>query len=137
MSNQPITRRFLKLCSGDAWIASAKIVLFLLVVLIAITPLTQMIWTNDNLLHGSDTETTLAMVFTFVLLLLLRAHDTRDTFAWLLDRIHSCLAACFGVRVISPGARVSSQPMANGQSGYPKTHRGLQVHPGFQIPLQI
>ena len=67
-----ITNRPWHPTSENAWARVVKVVLLLLVVLIAITPVTQTIWSGDNFLYGhDDTETTLVAGLTLLLLALL------------------------------------------------------------------
>jgi hypothetical protein len=56
----------------NIWSRAARLVLVLLILLIAITPVTQSIWSGDNFLQGNDdTEYSLALGLTFVSLFLL------------------------------------------------------------------
>lgn len=133
MLSQSIPKRYSQVFTGDAWIGSAKIVLILLVVLIAITPITQSIWTNDNFLHGHDTETTVALALTFVSLSLLRVQNTRDNLEELLKRIKGFLAVAFAAWTYPPKpAACSSQKW--------KVHSGrynARDHTGYRRPLLI
>jgi hypothetical protein len=110
-----------------------KTVLILLVVLIAVTPVTENIWANDNFLHGHDTETTLALVLTFVSFALLGVETAREKIDDFLRRIKGCLIAIFSgwwyPALFTPCSSYQFIVLRN--RGIPK------YHAGFQLPLLI
>ena len=77
---------------GDVWTRAARFVLILLILLIAITPVTQSIWSGDNFLQGhDDTEYTLLLVLTFVALFLLLCKSKQGDITELLCRLKGWL----------------------------------------------
>jgi membrane protease YdiL (CAAX protease family) len=76
----------------DVWTRAARFVLVLLILLIAITPVTQSIWSGDNFLQGhDDTEYTLLLVLTFVSLFLLLCRSKQGDIRELLCRLKGWL----------------------------------------------
>jgi len=76
----------------DVWTRAARFVLVLLILLIAITPVTQSIWSGDNFLQGhNDTEYTLLLVLTFVSLFLLLSRSKQGDITELLCRLKGWL----------------------------------------------
>jgi hypothetical protein len=77
----------------DVWTRAARLVLVLLILLIAITPLTQSIWSGDNFLQGhDDTEYTLLLGLTFFSLFLLLSRSKQGDIKELLCRLKGWLA---------------------------------------------
>lgn len=76
----------------DIWARAARLVLVLLILLIAITPVTQSIWSGDNFLQGhDDTEYSLALVLTFVSLFLLLCRSKQGDIKEFLCRLKGLL----------------------------------------------
>jgi|ERR1700733_186928 len=76
----------------DIWTSAARLVLVLLIMLIAITPVTQSIWSGDNFLQGhDDTEYSLALVLTFVSLFLLLCRSKQGDIKEFLRRLKGLL----------------------------------------------
>jgi hypothetical protein len=92
---------------SSAWTRAVRLVLLLLVLILAITPVTQSIWSGDSFLVGyGDTESTLSLVLTFVSLILLLVQHRRRDIAHLLSRLRGLVStACRGR---SPRGRVPS-----------------------------
>ena len=76
----------------DIWARAARLVLVLLILLIAITPVTQSIWSGDNFLLGrDDTEYNLALGLTFVSLFLLLCRSKQGDIKEFLCRLKGLL----------------------------------------------
>jgi hypothetical protein len=77
----------------DVWTRAARLVLVLLILLIAVTPVTQSIWSGDNFLQGhDDTEYTLLLGLTLVSLFLLLCKSKQGDIKELLCRLKGWLA---------------------------------------------
>ena len=77
----------------DVWTRAARLVLVLLILLIAITPVTQSIWSGDNFLQGhDDTEYSLVLGLTFFSLFLLLCRSKQGDIKKLLCRLKAWLA---------------------------------------------
>ena len=84
----PTTKRDVPVDPTQVWARTARFVLLLLVVLIAVTPITQSIWIGDNFLQGQDdTEYTLLMNLTFLSLALFLGWSTFKSLTHLLSLV--------------------------------------------------
>jgi hypothetical protein len=87
-----ITKRALPTLPDTFWMRAAQLVLILLILLIALTPVTQSIWSGDNFLQGhDDTEYTLLLLLTFVSLFLLLSRSRQGDIRELLCRLKGWL----------------------------------------------
>jgi hypothetical protein len=88
-----VRTRQLSRYSFDGWGIAARILLFLLVVLIVVTPVTQSVWSGDNFLHGhDDTEFSLLVALGFVSLSLLLCRERKSILAEILSSLLDLLA---------------------------------------------
>jgi hypothetical protein len=77
----------------DVWTRAAQLVLVLLILLIAVTPVTQSIWSGDNFLQGhDDTEYSLLLGLTIGSLFLLLCKSKQGDIKELLCRLKGWLA---------------------------------------------
>jgi hypothetical protein len=74
----------------------AQIALLLLLLMIAISPVTQSIWKTDNFLHGQDTETTLVLGLTLASIGILRMQHSRIDLDDALKALRHLIASFFG-----------------------------------------
>jgi hypothetical protein len=94
-----ITKRALLTLPDTFWMSAAQLVLVLSILLIALTPVTQSIWSGDNFLQGhDDTEFSLFLGFTLVSLFLLLCKSKQGDIKELLCRLKGWLV--FLLRVL-------------------------------------
>ena len=72
MFEELTTIRHQEISKRDPWLRVAQTALLLLLLVIAISPITQSIWKTDNFLHGQDTETTVILGLTLASIAILR-----------------------------------------------------------------
>ena len=134
MFKELATTRRLQLSRRDPWQRVAQIALVLLVLMIAISPITQSIWKGDNFLRGHDTETSLVLGLTLASIGILRMLHGRIDIEKTLRRIRDFLSTIFGAWLLwyltglSHLARPVSIPHSRGRPG---------KHTGYQLPLLI
>lgn len=120
--------------TGDSWSRVVRAVLVLLVLVIALAPITQNVWTNDNFMHGHDTETTITLGLTLVSLLLLLIKRSQDAINQALVHLRAHLSSLFDLGTLFhpqlfKGLRTSVSARHN--RGKP----GNQT--GYELPLLI
>ncbi len=118
----------------DVWTRAARLVLVLLILLIAVTPLTQSIWSGDNFLQGhDDTEYSLLLGLTFVSLFLLLCRSKQGDIKELLCRLKGWLA--FLLRALSYEGRPLNLGVLRTASTYNRAQPGEAGN--FNLPLLI
>jgi hypothetical protein len=127
--------RRLKLSHGDPWQRVAQTSLLLLLVVIAISPITQNVWAGDDFFHGQDTETTLVLGLTLASMLLLRMQRGRIDIDETLKHVRDFLSSIFGAWLLgylTGLSHYSSEPVA-----IPHSRGRPGKHTGYELPLLI
>ena len=107
----------------------------LLLLMIAISPVTQSVWNGDNFLQGYDTETTLVLGLTLASMSLLRMQRSRIDIDETLKRVRDFLSATFGAWLLwylTELSHYSSRPVA-----IPYSRGRPDKHTGYPLPLLI
>jgi hypothetical protein len=90
------TNRRQQISRRDPWLCVARVALLLLLLMIAISPITQSIWKTDNFLHGQDTETTLVLGLTLASIAILWMQRSRVDLDDTLKALRHYVASLFG-----------------------------------------
>jgi hypothetical protein len=113
----------------------ARIALLLLLMMIAISPVTQTIWNSDNILHGQDTETTLVLGLTLAAIAILRMQRSRVDLDDALEALRHLILSLFDAARLwhleDAGHRLSQQVTV------PNRHGPSGRQTGYQLPLLI
>jgi hypothetical protein len=135
VSEELITIRELKVSQRDPWQRVAQIALMLLMLMLAISPITQSIWEGDNILHGQDTETTLVLGLTLASIAILRMQRSKvaidETLKALRDLISSLFGGCL-LWLLAGLGHALFQPVS-----IPHSRGRPDRHTGYQLPLLI
>ena|ERR1700744_1919933 len=127
--------RHLRLSHRGLWQRVARISLLLLLLMIAISPITQNVWKGDDFFHGQDTETTLVLGLTLASMLLLRVQRGRIDMDETLKRVRDFLSSIFGAWLLwylTGLSHYSSEAVA-----IPHSRGRPGKHTGYQLPLLI
>jgi hypothetical protein len=127
--------RRLRLSYRDPWQRVARTSVMLLLLMIAISPVTQTIWKGDDFLHGHDTETTLVLGLTLASMSLLRMQRSRIDMDETLKRVRDFLSSIFGAWLLwylTELSHYSSEPVA-----IPHSRGRPGKHTGYPLPLLI
>jgi hypothetical protein len=129
------TMRRPQLTRRDPWQRVARPLLLLMLLLIAISPITQSIWKSDNFLHGQDTETTLAIGLTLASISLLRMQRGRLDLDEMLRRVRTFLSSIFGAWLLGRLTKLDFYRFSSISTPQRAGRRGK--YSGFQPPLLI
>jgi hypothetical protein len=127
--------RRLQLSHGDPWQRVTRTSLMLLLLMIAISPITQNVWKGDDFFHGLDIETTLVLGLTLASMSLLRMQRGRIDMDETLRRVRDFLSSTFGAWLLwyltglsHYSSRLIAIPHSRGRPG---------KHTGYELPLLI
>jgi hypothetical protein len=135
MFQQLLTTRRQEVSRGDLWRRIARAALFLLLMMILISPITQNIWRGDNILTGHDTETSLILALTLASLAILRMESSRTFLCDLFKRVRDILSSLFGawlIRYLTDLTPRLLQPMTISH-----TRERPDENAGYLLPLLI
>ncbi len=135
MFEELTTIRHQEISKRDPWLRVAQTALLLLLLVIAISPITQSIWKTDNFLHGQDTETTVILGLTLASIAILRMQRGRVDIDNTIKALRDFISSLFGAWLLWYLERLGYslwQPVLIPHRRGPPSRQ-----PGYQLPLLI